>query len=183
MNLKEIKPLDLDASDWALLGLLQNDASLSNVALAQAIHVSPPTCLRRVKRLHELGLIERQVAILNADVLAQVQGHGLTAVVEIALDRQGHEAQEAFEQQAVADPAVQQCYRVSPGPDFVLIVAVADMPAYHALGQRLFTAQANVRNVKTFFSIKRGKFHTNKPLTLEPNPASDKGDGRALHTP
>ena len=58
----------------------------------------------------------------------------------------------------VADPAVQQCYRVSPGPDFVLVVHVADMPAYLALAQRLFTSDANVRNVKSFFSIHRAKF-------------------------
>lgn len=156
---------DLDAIDWALLAQLQTDASLSNVALAQAVHVSPPTCLRRVKRLHDLGLIERQVAILNADAVATLQGHGLTAVVEVVLDKQHQEALEAFEAHALADAGVQQCYRVSPGPDFVLIVTVADMPAYQALSQRLFTTHANVRNVKAFFSIKRGKFQSKIPLT------------------
>jgi len=55
---------------------------------------------------------------------------------------------------------VLQCYRVSPGPDFVVIVQVADMPAYHALAHRVFTAQANVRNVRTFFSVHRAKFET-----------------------
>ena len=49
--------------------------------------------------------------------------------------------------------AVQQCYRVSPGPDFILIVHAADMPGYLALAQRLFTGDANVRNVKAFFSM------------------------------
>ena len=53
---------------------------------------------------------------------------------------------------------MQQCYRVSPGPDFVLIVAARDMPGYMALAQRLFSADANVRNVKAFFSLKRAKF-------------------------
>jgi DNA-binding Lrp family transcriptional regulator len=60
---------------------------------------------------------------------------------------------------------VQQCYRVSPGPDFVLIAHVADMPAYQALAQRLFTADANVRNVKAFFSVKRAKFEPKLPLS------------------
>jgi Lrp/AsnC family leucine-responsive transcriptional regulator len=53
---------------------------------------------------------------------------------------------------------VQQCWRVSPGPDFVLVAQVADMAAYHALVQRLFTQDANVRNVKSYFSVKRAKF-------------------------
>jgi Lrp/AsnC family leucine-responsive transcriptional regulator len=88
----------------------------------------------------------------------------LTAVVELSLDRQGDEQARAFESRAVADSAVQQCYRVSPGPDFVLIVRVADMPGYAALAQRLFTSDANVRNVKAFFSMHRAKFRPLEPL-------------------
>ena len=153
-----MESIDIDETDLRLLDALQTDAALSNLALAAQVHVSPPTCLRRVKRLWEAGLIERQVAILNADRLAPVLGHGLSAVVEISLDRQGAEQLDAFEQRIADDEAVQQCYRVSPGPDFVLIVHVADMPAYHALAQRLFTSDANVRNVKAFFSVKRAKF-------------------------
>jgi len=85
-------------------------------------------------------------------------GAGLTALTEVTLDRQGAEHLTAFEARAVADRAVQQCYRVSPGPDFMLVLQMADMQAYHALVQRLFTQDANVRNVKTFFSVHRAKF-------------------------
>lgn len=146
--------LTLDAVDLRLLDLLQHDASLSNQALAERAHVSPATCLRRVRRLVETGVIEKQVAILSPEKL----GAGLSALVEITLDRQGAEHLDAFEAIAVATPEVQQCWRVAPGPDFVLVLQVPDMPAYHALVQRLFTQQANVRNVKAFFSVKRAKF-------------------------
>lgn len=146
----------LDQTDLLLLAALQDDASLSNVALAERVHVSPPTCLRRVKRLVEEGWIERQVAILSRDKL----GHGLQAIVEVTLDRQGAEHLDAFEVRAVADSAVQQCWRVSPGPDFVLVITAADMPAYLAVTQRLFTQDANVRNVKAFFATRRAKFGT-----------------------
>ncbi len=156
--------LQLDAIDLHLLARLQVDASLNNQMLAEQVHVSPPTCLRRVKRLRDVGLIEREIALLSADTLAQVIGHGLTAVVEITLDRQDQGALEAFEQRVAHEDAVQQCYRVSPGPDFCLVVHAADMPDYLALTQRLFTADANVRNVKTFFSIKRSKFGARLPL-------------------
>ncbi len=158
----------LDATDLRLPDLLQQDASLSNIALAQAVHVSPPTCLRRVKRLQEAGLIERQVAVLHADRLGAMLGHGLEAIVEVTLERQGAEQLEAFEQRVVADEAVQQCYRVSPGPDFILHVRAADMPAYLALQQRLFTSDANVRNVKAFFSVRRAKFAPRLPLPARP---------------
>jgi DNA-binding Lrp family transcriptional regulator len=86
-------------------------------------------------------------------------------VVELTLDHQGDEQARAFEARAIAEDAVQQCYRVSPGPDFVLIVRVADMPAYAALAQRLFNSDANVRNVKAFFSIHRAKFRPLEPLS------------------
>ena len=156
----------VDAIDLRLLEQLQQDSSLSNQALAQRIHLSPPTCLRRVKRLREAGLIEREIAILSVDKLALIAGHGLCAVVEITLDRQGNDALEAFEKRVAADDAVQQCYRVSPGPDFCLVVQTAHMPDYLALAQRLFTADANVRNVKTFFSVKRSKFGARVALPL-----------------
>lgn len=158
-----MEEIELDAIDLKLLESLQGDSSLSNQALAERVHVSPPTCLRRVRRLRDAGLIECEIAVLNADRLAAALGAGLTALVEISLDRQGDDWLEAFEARAVGDDAVQQCYRVSPGPDFILLVHVADMPGYLVLAQRLFTSDANVRNVKAFFSVKRAKF---KPKLL-----------------
>lgn len=146
----------LDELDRRILNTLQADASHTNAQLAELVHVSPPTCLRRVKQLTEDGVIERQVAIVDP---AKV-GARLTAIVEITLDVQAAERLDEFEALVAQDAAVLQCYRVSPGPDFVLIVQVADMPAYHALAHRLFTAHANVRNVKAYFSTHRSKFDT-----------------------
>jgi DNA-binding Lrp family transcriptional regulator len=153
-----MEQISLDAIDLQLLSQLQHDASLSNQELAERVHTSPPTCLRRVKRLREAGLIEKTVAVLQPERLAATIGHGLTAIVEITLDRQDSAAWEAFEARVATEGAVQQCYRVSPGPDFCLVVHVRDMPAYQALTQRLFTFEANVRNVKAFFSVRRSKF-------------------------
>ncbi|RZL65377.1 MAG: Lrp/AsnC family transcriptional regulator [Variovorax sp.] len=161
-----MEPLSLDAVDLRLLDALQHDASQTNQQLAADAHISPPTCLRRVQRLKAAGVIEREIALLSPDKLAPLLGHGLQAVVEISLDRQDAAALDAFEARVAADDAVQQCYRVSPGPDFVLIVAVHDMPDYLALAQRLFTDDANVRNVKAFFSVKRAKFRPGVPIRL-----------------
>ncbi len=161
---------DIDDIDLRLLEALQRDASVSNQDLALALGVSPATCLRRTRRLLEAGLIKHQMAVLNTDQLARYLGHGLTAVVEVTLDRQGDEQARTFEARVVADDAVQQCYRVSPGPDFVLIVRVKDMPAYAALAQRLLSSDANVRNVKAFFSVHRAKFRPIEPLPLRSLP-------------
>ena len=152
MNDSSSSDVQLDATDLRLLALLQDDASLTNQALAAKAHVSAATCLRRV-------------ALLSPDRL----GAGLAAIVEITLDRQGAEHLAAFEARVVADAAVQQCWRVSPGPDFVLVVQAPDMASYDALVQRLFTQDANVRNVKAFFAVRRAKFD---PRVALPAPAA-----------
>jgi Lrp/AsnC family transcriptional regulator, leucine-responsive regulatory protein len=149
----------LDAIDLRLLGLLQVDCSLTNQDLAERAHISPPTCLRRVRRLVNTGWIERRVALLAPDRLP-----GLTAIVEVTLDHQGAEHHTAFETRVADEAAVQQCYRIASGVDFVLVVRVANMEAYHALVHRLFTAAANVRNLRVFFAQQRTKFDPQQPL-------------------
>lgn len=153
-------PDTLDDLDRRILNQLQHDASLTNQALAERVHASPPTCLRRVRRLTALGVIAKQVAILDPSKL----GSTLTAIIEVTLDIQSAEHLQTFEETVLSEPAILQCYRVSTGPDFVLIAQVRDMPTYHALVQRALTAAANVRNVRTFFSVHRSKFDTRLPL-------------------
>jgi Lrp/AsnC family transcriptional regulator, leucine-responsive regulatory protein len=75
---------DLDETDVRLLDALQRDASESIQSLADRFNISPPTCLRRVRRLRESGWIASEVAILDADRVGAL----LTAVVEVSLDRQ-----------------------------------------------------------------------------------------------
>ena len=88
----------------------------------------------------------------------------LQVLLEVTLDVQASERLDAFEARAVADASVQQCWRVSPGPDFVLVAAVRDMADYQAFTARLLTADANVRNVRAFFAVRRAKFGSQLPL-------------------
>lgn len=149
----------LDALDHRILAELQADASLTNVELARRVHASAPTCLRRVHRLIESGVIERQVALVAPAAL----GVSLGVVAEVTLESQAAVHLDHFQALACAEPSVTQCYRVSPGPDFVLMAQLPDMPGYQALAQRLFTAQARVRNVRAFFVVERAKFETRMP--------------------
>ncbi|MFN5701549.1 MAG: Lrp/AsnC family transcriptional regulator [Betaproteobacteria bacterium] len=144
----------LDDLDHRILHALQDQADRSNLEIARLIGLSPAATLRRIKRLKDQGVIERVVAVLNP----QAVGAGLLAVVEVSLERQGERALQAFAALACKQAEVQQCYQVSPGPDFVLIAQVPDMPAYHAFSQRLLTEDANVRHVKAYFSVKRHAF-------------------------
>lgn len=144
----------IDEQDRQLLALLQDNADLTNLELADRIGLSPATTLRRVKRLRAEGIIERTVAVIHPQAL----GSGMLAVVEVSLERQGDEAQQSFASLACAQPEVQQCYQVSPGPDFVLIIQLPDMPSYQHFSQRLLTEDTNVRHVKAYFSVKRHTF-------------------------
>ncbi len=146
----------LDELDKRILMALQDNAARTNQELAELVHASPPTCLRRVKRLSEAGVIARQVALLNPEKI----GVGVSVIVEITLGEQNNDRCIDFEKLIATEDAVQQCYRVSSGIDFVLILQVADMVAYHTLAHRLFASQANVRNVRCFFSVLRSKFET-----------------------
>jgi len=166
MTSSKATSVTFDATDLRLLVLLQDDAGLSNQDLAARAHVSPATCMRRVKRLVETGVVKRRVALLEPALL----GPTLEAVCEVTLDRQGVEYVDAYEALAVAHPAVAQCYRVSPGPDLVLIARVRNMQDWVMVAGELFTQQANVRNVKTYFVMQRGKFETAWPLPPEAGP-------------
>ncbi len=152
----------LDDLDLRILRVLQTDASVSNVELAARVFASAPTTMRRVRRLRQTGVIAREIAVLDAGKL----GGSLTAIIEITLDRQTAEDYEAFESHICAEPAVTQCYRVSPGPDFVLTAELADMGAYDIFARRLFTGVGNVRNVRTFFATHRAKFEANAPVDV-----------------
>jgi Lrp/AsnC family leucine-responsive transcriptional regulator len=155
---------ELDHLDYRILEYLQQDCSITNQTLAKQVQASPPTTLRRVRRLAAAGYIEGQVALLSAAKL----GWPLTAIIEITLDSQAAEIMQAFESRMVDEDVVTQCYRVAPGPDFILIVQVADMAAYHALAHRAFTSAARVRNVRSFFSTHQAKFTTQLPLKRRP---------------
>ncbi|MGN6087045.1 Lrp/AsnC family transcriptional regulator [Trinickia sp.] len=155
-----MQTLELDELDRRILSILQADSSVSNLDLAQKALASASTCLRRVRRLKEAGLIEREVAILDFSKI----GPSVTAVIEVSLDRQTAEDYDTFEAYVCAEPAVTQCYRVSPGPDFIVVVELLDMRSYDEFARRLFTQSSNVRNVRTFFSMRRAKFEAGPPV-------------------
>lgn len=155
----------LDDLDLRILEQLQKDCTLSNQALAEQVHSSPPTCLRRVRQLRKSGHIRQQVAILDPALM----GATLTVVIEVTLDTQAAADADALEAGFIAEPEIQQCYRVSSSPDFILVALVADMPAYQALAQRCLTRDPRIRNVRSFFATARSKFSTQIPLQPPPS--------------
>jgi DNA-binding Lrp family transcriptional regulator len=152
--------MDIDDLDRKILAELQYDAALTHQSLARKVGASTPTVQRRVKRLKDRQVIDRMVSILDPKHV----GQPLIAIVEISLSSQSAEALDRFEAMVCALAEVQQCYQVSTGPDFILILAVTDMDHYQAFANTHFRATHDVRNVRTFFSIKRSKFGTVIPI-------------------
>lgn len=154
----------IDELDLKLLDLLQNDARVSTLNLANIHEISIPTCLKRIKNLYDDGWIEQKIVILNDEKISSYTGRGLNVLIEVTLDQQCAESLFDFEQLVLADPAVQQCWCVSQGVDFILIVYLDGIHEYMNLSKRLFSKNTNVRHVKAFFATKRAKFTTKRPL-------------------
>ncbi|MCU0927751.1 MAG: Lrp/AsnC family transcriptional regulator [Burkholderiaceae bacterium] len=102
-----------------------------------------------------LDLLQADASRSNVDLAAAA---GVSPATALRRVKRLVDGGVAFEARALAEEAVQQCYRVSPGPDFVLVLWLPDMPAYDALVRRLFTQDANVRNVRAYFAVQRSKF-------------------------
>lgn len=124
----------LDHIDLDILETLQLEGRLTNVALAKQVGLSATPCLERVKSLEADGLISGYSANLSAAKL----GLGLTAFIEILLDRTSEQAFQAFRDAVQRIPEIQECHMVAGGFDYLLKVRVADMAAYRAfLGEAL----------------------------------------------
>jgi Lrp/AsnC family leucine-responsive transcriptional regulator len=155
-----VEPIALDAIDRKILAVLQADNQVTNLALAEQVGLSPPPCLRRVRRLRELGVIERDVALVDP---AKV-GQGILAFVGVELDRQREDVLTSFESKIGAEPEVQQCYFVSGEIDYLLVVTCPDMERYNAFARRVLANEHNIKRFRTSFCLARVKYATAIPL-------------------
>jgi Lrp/AsnC family transcriptional regulator, leucine-responsive regulatory protein len=116
------KVAQLDAIDVAILEALQGDGRLSNLDLAQRVHLSPSACLRRVKQLEESGVIAQYVALLNPKA---VGAHG-TSFTIVNLETMSSDALERFEQAVRDEPRILDCYYVAGANDYLIRFAYRD---------------------------------------------------------
>lgn len=146
----------MDRIDRKLLNLLQRDASKTNVEMADTVGLSPSSCLRRIRRLHQTGIIDRIVAILNPAKAGRV----LKALVTVELKLHGEQHMRRFLDMATAEDAVAQAYAVTGETDVVLVLRLRDMEEFDALCDRLFRDQTNVARFFTMMVIRTAKDDT-----------------------
>lgn len=155
-------PVDLDDLDRRVLRELQRDNRLSMAELAQRVNSSAPTCLRRVKRLRDEGVIVGDVCLIDPAAI----GRRMTMIAQVTVERERADLIDLFKQSVIECEQVSACYYVTGDVDFVLILHVTDMEEYETLIERLFHSNSNVKQFKTLTSIRRVKFATQMPVQV-----------------
>ncbi|MCV6588888.1 MAG: Lrp/AsnC family transcriptional regulator [Marinobacterium sp.] len=150
----------MDEIDRHILRQMQQDNRISNQHLADTVGLSPPACLKRVRKLREQGAIIADVAILNP----RLAGVPITMIVEVEMERDRVDLSQRFSRAVQQAPEVTQCYQVTGEVDFVLIVSVPDMDAFQAFCERVLYAESNMRKFRTLIAMKRDKFTTTLPV-------------------
>ena len=148
--------MDIDGLDRKILVHLQRNNRMANGELADRVGLSPPACLKRVKRLREFGVITADVSLLNP----KLAGSQMCMIVSIEMERDRGDIYQQFRRSINAAKEVTQCYQVTGEYDFVLIVTVAGIEAFEAFVERVLHADLNIRKFRTAISIRQVKFTT-----------------------
>lgn len=154
----------LDRIDRKILDALQTNNQLTNLALADVVGISPPSCLRRVRRLRKAKVITNDVSLVDS----RYAGRKLSILVEVALERERPDLMDSFKRTMRDAPEVTQCYVVTGDADFILLLQLPDIEAYDGFVQRVFYSNPNIRKFRTLIVMNRVKFETRIVLTEEP---------------
>lgn len=156
-----ISRFDLDAIDVKILTELQEDASLSNVELAQRVGLSPSPCLARVRALEASGIIARRVTLLDPVSL----GATISVFIQVALEKQAEAQLDTFEEAILGFSEVMECYLMTGDADYHLRVVVPDLMALQHFIVEKLSKTPGVANIRSSFALKQVKYKTALPVT------------------
>jgi DNA-binding Lrp family transcriptional regulator len=156
----KVHAVDLDDLDHAILRRLQQDCRTIAETIGAQVGLSAAAVQRRIKRLRAAGVISREVAVLDP----VATGVPMTFVIGVEMEREQVDVLDAFRKQALADPAVQQCYYVTGPTDFVLVVTCRDLTEFEAFIRRMFLDNEEVRHFTTSVVLDRVKVGLTIPL-------------------
>ena len=150
----------LGAIDRRILAVLQENARVTNVELAEASGVSASPCWRRVRELERTGVISRYVTLVNPSSV----GLPVSVFIQVSLEKQVETALEDFERVVLERPEVMECYLMTGDADYLLCVVVADLEAYERFLMDHLTRIPTVANIRSSFALKQVKYRTALPL-------------------
>ncbi len=149
----------MDETDLKILDTLQHHARITNVALAEAVNLSPAPCLRRVRELEERGVIRSYNTLLDADQL----GWPVSVFIEIRLERQVIGDLKIFEEQIERFPEVMECYLMTGASDYLLRVVAKDLKSLQTLITDKLASIPNIANIQSSIALKQVKYKTALP--------------------
>ncbi|KZM50117.1 Lrp/AsnC family transcriptional regulator [Labrenzia sp. OB1] len=143
----------MDDKDLEILRLVQRDARLTADTISQDVGLSPPAVQKRLKKLRESGVIERDIAVLNPSKLAR----DMTIIVDVILERESRRHLDEFKRKMRNANCVQQCYYTTGEADFTLILTVRDIKEYELFTQEFFFDESNISRFRTSVVMDRVK--------------------------
>jgi Lrp/AsnC family transcriptional regulator len=149
----------MDSIDRKILGILQEDASVSIGDIAKQVNLSQTPCWRRIQKLAETGIITKRVALVDPDAI----GLGLTVFVEIESGDHSREWLDRFTAAITEMPEVMEIYRMAGDVDYLLRITVPNMAAVDTFYQRLIS-MVPLKNVTSRFAMERVKYTTAYPI-------------------
>lgn len=150
----------MDEIDRRILSRLQNDARVTNVALAEAVHLSPAPCLRRVRELEQQGVIRSYTTLLDPEKL----GWEVSVFIEVRLERQVVGDLRVFEEYIERCPQVMECYLMTGTSDYLLRVVARDLKSLQAFITDQLASIPNVANLRSSIALKQVKYNTALPI-------------------
>lgn len=148
--------MDIDRIDKAILMQLQRNNRLPNQDIAEIVGLSPPACLKRIKRLREIGAVIADTSILSTEIL----GNRIDVIFSVEMQDDAPGVFQKFSDSIINQPEVTQCYQVAGEYDFILIASLVNIEALDNFSNTILRDDPNVKKFKTFISKKRNKFTT-----------------------
>lgn len=152
--------MKLSDADIRLLDALQQDATRSQVELAEIAGMSRTSVWRRIRDFEDAGLVERQVALVNP----QAAGFSIHVLLAVAMTEHTDENRLSFERHVLDLPEVMECFSVSGERDYVLDIVVRDMDGYNTFLNSQILRHPAVRSASSTFALRRVKYTTRLPL-------------------
>jgi len=155
-----MKLVKLDRTDIRILRELQNDGSITNVALSKIVGVSPPPCLRRVKALEEAGYIKGY----HADIAAEKLGFGITVYALVSLSNHSENDIANFAKALEGWPQVREAYLMTGDTDYLLKVVSEDWEAFQKFITGPLSSTPNIAHIKSMPAMRRVKYAPGIPI-------------------
>lgn len=152
----------LDTFDYKILSIIQKNNLTPQRDIGEKIGLSAAAVQRRIKKLHELGTIEKDVTVIDREKI----GNSVTILVEIFLDSEKIEQIDPLKKEFENIPEIQQCYYVTGESDFFLVIVVPSMSYYENLTRKIFFSNENIRRFRTIVVMGITKSSLELPLSL-----------------